>query len=205
MQHASEGLGESPQINDTYTKLYPCCRYTHFAIEACFALRQQIEDISDIESIEVNTFDIAYEATAPNPKPQNSAQARFSMHYLVAVALIEGFVGLKDFTAESISRSEMSVLGDQVTCHSTKEWNDLYPQTRGAEVRIALKGGAVLSHKTSQLAGMPGDYEAAPKKFRNTCATFYSAEEMECLERLVKGLPSAEQTIDVLSLVKMPR
>ncbi len=195
------GLGTTHLINDTYTKLYPCCRYTHFAIESCFEIRKKIKNLNDISNIEVNTFDIAYEATAPNENPQSAAQARFSIHYLVAVALIEGFVGLKDFTSDAIKRQEIAALGKKVTCHSTKEWNDIYPDIRGAEVRITLKDGTVYSHKTSKLAGMPGDHEAAPRKFQNTCSAFFSKEQMNQIECFVNTLHSRPETYEITALI----
>lgn len=185
-------LGSTRLINDTYTKLYPCARYTHPAIEACFMLRSGIGEIGDIASIEVNTFDIAYEATAPNQKPQSPAEARFSMNYLVAVALREGFVGLEDFTEQSIARPEMAELGAKVTCRSTKEWNDLYPDIRGAELRIIKKNGEVFSHKTTKLSGMDGDHAEVRRKFRNALSAVYAPEKLKEIEACVEALPSLD-------------
>ncbi len=191
-------LGSTRLINDTYTKLYPCARYTHPAIEACFALRSKVGEITDITAVEVNTFDIAYEATAPNLRPQSPAEARFSMHYLAAVALREGFVGLEDFTAKSVARPEMAELGAKLTCRSTKEWNDLYPDIRGAELRIIKKNGEVIVHKTTKLSGMDGDHAEVRRKYRNALSAVYSAEKLQQIEAGVDSLHSLDSVIPLV-------
>lgn len=195
-------LGTTRLIHDTYTKLYPCCRYTHPAIEACFALRSEIGDIDDIESLEVDTFDIAYEATAPNQKPQSPAEARFSMDYIAAVALREGFVGLEDFTEKSIARPEMAELGAKVVCCSTKEWNDLYPDIRGAELRVIKKTGEVFSHKTIKLSGMDGDHAEVRRKFRNALSVVYAPKKLQEVEGCVESLPSLDSVATLAKLIE---
>ena len=195
-----QDLGSTRLIADTYTKLYPCCRYTHPAIEACFALRPAIADLSAIKAIEVNTFDIAYEATLPNQKPQSPAEARFSMNYLVGVALHEGFVGLDDFTEESIARKEIRATADKLTCRSTKEWNDRYPGVRGAELRITMNDGTTHVHETTALSGMAGDHEKVKRKFMNACKNVYVEKHMRFIIDYILQIQSRKE---VLSLVEL--
>jgi len=171
-------LGARHLINDTYTKLFPCCRYTHAAIEASFKLREAIGNLDDISEIIVNTFDIAITATAPNQEPTSPAEARFSMNYLLAVALHTGFVGVDDFTNEAIARSEIRATGKKVKAYSTQYWNDVYPDIRGAEIIIKMRDGQTYSQVIDKLSGMSGDPEEVKLKFFNSCKKIYSEEEM---------------------------
>jgi 2-methylcitrate dehydratase PrpD len=193
-----DGLGERHLINDTYTKLYPCCRYTHAAIEAAFKLIEMLPDLKEIKEIVVNTFDIAIEATAPNHKPQSIGSARFSMNYLLAVALHQGFVGADDFTDEAIRRKEILATAEKVKSYSTKEWNDVYPNIRGAEVVIKTNKGDCYSQKIERLAGMPGDHAEVKRKFGNACKKTFSAEQSQ---KIIDYVSEIEKYPDVSKLI----
>lgn len=189
-------LGARHLIQDTYTKLFPCCRYTHAAIEASFKLRDSIANLDDISEITVNTFDIAISATAPNQEPTSPAEARFSMNYLLAVALHTGFVGVDDFTNEAIARSEIRATGKKVKAYSTQYWNDVYPGIRGAEIIIKMRDGNTHSQVIDKLSGMSGDPEEVKVKFTNSCKKVYAEDRqreiIECVSKLVESSDASE-------------
>lgn len=202
MQECLDGLGERHLINDTYTKLYPCCRYTHAAIEAAFKLIEVLPDLKEINEIVVNTFEIAIEATSPNQSPQSVGSARFSMNYLLAVALHQGFVGVDDFTDEAICRENILNTAQKVKSYSTKEWNDVYPNIRGAEVVIATKDGKHYSQKIEQLLGMPGDHQEVKRKFDNACKKIFTVEQSR---KILACVSKIEKSSDVAELVALSK
>ena len=189
-------LGAKPLINDTYTKLFPCCRYTHAAIEASFHLRKSISNLEDINEIIVNTFDIAIDATASNQNPNSPQEARFSMNYLLAVALHTGFVGLDDFTDKAIGRSDIRATARKVKAYSTDHWNAVYPDIRGAEIIINMRDGRIHTQTIDRLSGMSGDPEEVKGKFINSCKKIYSPAHMEkimaCVSRTVDSHDATE-------------
>ena len=189
-------LGAKPLINDTYTKLFPCCRYTHAAIEASFHLRKSISNLEDINEIIVNTFDIAIDATASNQNPNSPQEARFSMNYLLAVALHTGFVGLDDFTDKAIDRSDIRATARKVKAYSTDHWNAVYPDIRGAEIIIKMRDGRIHTQTIDRLSGMSGDPEEVKGKFINSCKKIYSPAHMEkimaCVSRIVDSHDASE-------------
>jgi 2-methylcitrate dehydratase PrpD len=189
-------LGAKPLINDTYTKLFPCCRYTHAAIEASFHLRKSISNLEDINEIIVNTFDIAIDATASNQNPNSPQEARFSMNYLLALALHTGFVGLDDFTDKAIDRSDIRATARKVKAYSTDHWNAVYPDIRGAEIIINMRDGRIHTQTIDRLSGMSGDPEEVKGKFINSCKKIYSPAHMEkimaCVSRTVDSHDATE-------------
>ncbi|MBU2699638.1 2-methylcitrate dehydratase PrpD [Sporomusaceae bacterium BoRhaA] len=193
-------LGKRHLVNDTYTKLFPCCRYTHAAIEASFKLIKVVPDLKAIQEIVVNTFDIAIEATAPNQSPSTIAQARFSMNYLLATALHQGFVGLDDFTDEAIKREDIRETAKKVKAYSTKEWNDKYPDIRGAEIVINTNDGKSYSQKIDRLSGMSGDHEEVRRKFRNACKKVYSPESLQTIIDWVAKIENCTNVSELMLL-----
>lgn len=193
-------LGERHLINDTYTKLYPCCRYTHAAIEASFKLIEVIPDLKEISEIVVNTFDIAIEATAPNQSPSSIGEARFSMNYLLATALHQGFVGVDDFTDAAISRDYIRETAKKVKAYSTKEWNDVYPNIRGAEIIIKTNDGKNYSHKIDRLSGMSEDRAEVTRKFMNSCKKIFTPEHCQNIIKYISEIDSRPDVIELLSL-----
>ena len=194
------GFGRGSQITDTYTKLFPCCRYTHAAIEAAFKLRHCIPDLDEINKIEVHTFDIAVAATAPNADPAGPAEARFSMNYLLAVALHTGEVGLDDFTPEAVKRNDIRVTAEKVETYSASYWNNLYPNIRGAEIIIKTHAGKTHTQRIDKLPGMPADNIEIEGKFLSACREVFSKGRLETIMKTVSQL---DKSRDVSELVRL--
>lgn len=191
------GLGTRPLINDTYTKLYPCCRYTHAAIEASFKLRSLVPSPDGVREIMVKTFDIAVDATAPNQEPESAGEARFSMNYLLAVALHQGFVGVDDFTAEAILRGDIRRTARKVKTIATREWNDVYPGVRGAEVVVAMYDGTTHSQTVDRLSGMSGDHDEVRRKYFNASRKAFTEQRAREIVNLVERIDRCEDTSEL--------
>jgi 2-methylcitrate dehydratase PrpD len=87
---------ESPAIEQNWIKAYPCCLQTHAAIEAALAVRES--DAADGVPIEVTVHPISLQA-APIGEPADGLEAKFSIPYLTAYALLHGSPGLQSFDA----------------------------------------------------------------------------------------------------------
>lgn len=85
-------------------KRHACCGSAHNAIDCVLDLKRK----HGFAAGEVETVDILVGAS--NRKnlryddPQDEFQARFSMHYNIALALLQGTVTLADFTPEAVQR-----------------------------------------------------------------------------------------------------
>jgi len=96
-----------------WLKRYPCCASTHRPIETAFALHDQGFRAEDVDRIAI----LVSANAAANLRfrhPSNVMEARFSLPYCVAVALLQRAVKLRDFTPEAIGRPEVAALIDRI-------------------------------------------------------------------------------------------
>jgi len=121
-------------------KVYPCCRHTHTAIEAALKAREEVDgQLNDVRSINVYVFKEAKEI-AGIEKPTNVYEAKFSLRYLTALALVKGEVnllnirnGLKDPTVKSMML--------KIRIESLREFDERYPREQPSRVSIVLENG----------------------------------------------------------------
>jgi 2-methylcitrate dehydratase PrpD len=77
-------------IEENWIKAYPCCLQTHGAIEAALTARAEIEnEVARKASIEVTVHPVSLQA-APIAEPAYGLEAKFSIPYLTAFALLHG-------------------------------------------------------------------------------------------------------------------
>ena len=89
-EFSSVDIGGRWHVLDVYVKKFPCCRWSHPAIEAALRVRA---DRKGIESVRVRTF-AAAAALAARP-PETTEEAQNSLVWPVAVALAHGAFGVE--------------------------------------------------------------------------------------------------------------
>jgi 2-methylcitrate dehydratase PrpD len=142
-----------PAIKLNGFKFYPSCRHTHTAIEAAERLAGMIGDPTQIEAVEVQVFKEAA-TVAHHLLPSSIEEARFSLAYLVALALVRGCVNVESLR-EGLSNTEVLRLAERVRVKVSEEYSKAYPERQPATVRVYLKGGAVLEESVEHPRGDP--------------------------------------------------
>jgi 2-methylcitrate dehydratase PrpD len=139
-------------------KQFPCCGSTHPAIAMMLMLRRE-ENIraGDVERIQIlpNGRRLRHTNT---PRPATSLQAKFSVQYIVARALLSGAVRLKDFEGEAHRDPEILRLLDITDAQPHPEMTESSSQQWGAEVIVTLKDGRKLSRRVDNMVGRDGDH-----------------------------------------------
>lgn len=89
-------------------KPYPCCAYTHRAIEAAL----ELSALAPAEQIVSGRIEMAapYASVVSDASPQTPNAGRFSALYCVASALTDRRLGPASFTAEALQREEVRSL-----------------------------------------------------------------------------------------------
>ena len=180
------------KILDTYIKFYPAEYHSQSAIEAAIELRKEIlsQGISlerDIKSIYIKTFDAAYEIIGSgserwNPKTRETAD--HSLPYCVAVALIDGEVGLSQFTEKRIKDKKLHNLMQKVEVTEDEELTSQYPEAMPNLIEIATKGGRQFSRKIMYPKGHPKNPmtdNEVEEKFRRLTKGFFSANNINAI------------------------
>lgn len=125
-------LGERWELPRGYFKIHAACRYTHPTLDAVEALRDDIGPAA-IEEITVETYPAATQLAETTP--HNALQAKFSIPFAVATALLTGDTGPEAFDDDAIT-PETKALAERVTVSVGDEFARQAPDKRGARVTI---------------------------------------------------------------------
>ena len=138
-------------------KQFPCCGSTHPAITMMLQLvREEKINAGDVEKIEILPHGRRFRHTN-TPYPQSSLEAKFSVQYVCARALLSGAVRLRDFEGEAFAEPDIRRLLEITEARPHPDMPDDAPQQWGAEVLVWLKSGRMLSRRVDQLVGRGGD------------------------------------------------
>lgn len=200
----TEGFGERFLIEDTYVKLYPTCRHTHAAIEGIIAMKNEHGfRNSDIDAITVGTFPIAFTLTGKIHRPTTSQDAQFSLAYCVATALLTGGFGMKDLEVQSLNIPERQELDRKVDVYIDDDISAVFPEKRGALLKIRLTDGRVLQKSVFTLKGspdMPIGWEDLLVKFRNSSGSRFDDANVKAI---AESLAHVESLEDITPLVRL--
>src|SRR2546423_2114692 len=114
----------------TSIKCWPVEYHAQSAVEASVALRQQVADPSQIESVLVESHDAAVDIIGSEPekwRPQSRETADHSLPYIVAAALVDGEVTQRTFDTERFTEPKLLELVRRVEVRRHKELSGLYP------------------------------------------------------------------------------
>jgi 2-methylcitrate dehydratase PrpD len=127
------------------------------------------------------------------PEPNDEMQARFSMHYCVAVALLQDHLGLADFTASAVARPEARALLGLTTMRSREAAEERAAGGRRLphQVAVTLKDGTVLRAERLAAKGAITDpFSDADRraKFIDCCAIRHGAATTDALYAALQRL-----------------
>lgn len=135
-------------------KRYPCCGCTHSALDALLALRaRHAPDPARVAAIHC-TMNALVPDILVHHRPATPAEAKFSMEYCLAVALLDGACGIAQFAPERVARADVQALLRRVTTGvdpAIPYRNGVYPGT----VTVTLEDGRVLADSAAEAKGHP--------------------------------------------------
>ena len=102
-----DGLGRRWKIGENGYKLHSCCGHTHTAVDVALDIRRErgwtaSDVLANVASIAIETYGPGHEIVKES-NPRTPYQAKFSLAYCVAAALLEGQLGLDQFAADRFS------------------------------------------------------------------------------------------------------
>lgn len=191
-----DGLGETFLGDQVSFKPWPACRGTHPYIEAALELRAQV-DPARVVRIEAETGPIQEMLIRPQPvkaAPTRAIEAKFSIPYTVAAALIDGAVTLDSFTAARIADPATRALAHNVVERRNPDWGR--SEAASGSLTVTFDDGTSISHRVMQAAGHPDrpmDDTALIAKFVNCAghaARPIEAEPARAQARCILTLPT---------------
>ena len=153
-----DGLGETFLVEQLTFKAWPCCRGTHGYIEAIERLRSRVPlDWRGIESVTLAGSVVQRMLAEPlgsKRRPSTATDAKFSLPFTVATALVVGEVGLDSFTPARLTDPEIAAVADLVSWEEAPGWGRGRPA--GGIVRIRMGDGQCLEEEIEAALGDPG-------------------------------------------------
>lgn len=167
-------------------KLYPCAGVLHPALDVVLDLRRRYAIAGEqVERVKV-TLDYAAALPLVYERPKDALQAKFSLHFAMAAALVDGAAGLKQFSAERVRDSKIRNLMKRVELirrPMKKRSNHFGIDTH---VEIAMKDGAV-HHGHANIArghpALPPSRAEIDEKFRNCADAVVASKQIDIFLR----------------------
>ncbi|MGZ8267984.1 MAG: MmgE/PrpD family protein [Burkholderiales bacterium] len=152
---ATRGLGTDYHINHVTFKNHGCCGHTFPAIDAVLALKQQHGFThKDVKRIRLASYKAGLDII-DNATPEGEYQAKFSIQYTVAHALVHGSVRLNAFLPERMSDPDVRALMKKIEVVADPQLSKGYPNQRAAQVEIETNDGRKLAHFQPTRKGDP--------------------------------------------------
>jgi 2-methylcitrate dehydratase PrpD len=148
----TDGLGEQWKITENCYKLHSCCAHTHTAIDVALDIRARHkwtarQALDAIASVDLETYGAGYEIVK-DPNPSTPYRAKFSIAYCTAAALLEGRVGLEQFSPDrfnddGVADPAIAALLPRVRVSVRDDLTRAYPARWPTNVVVTLRDGGV--------------------------------------------------------------
>ena len=139
-------------LHDCYFKLYPSCRHTHCGIDAAVALHGQVS-LEEIEHINVYIYPNAIKL-AGIQFPKNQDEAKFSIYYTLACALLKGGYSVADMVSFKLTE-QIKALINRMNLIPDGTMENKERGIRGTKVEIVKKDGTLLTETVLVPKGDP--------------------------------------------------
>lgn len=203
-----ESWGPPAMILETAIKYWPAEYHSQSAIDAALSMRDQVLNadgsVSDIRKIEIHSFDAAVDIIGSEPEkwhPTTRETADHSMPYCVAVALLDGEVGLGQFTTERITRADVRELMQKIEIHRDANLTAIYPDGIPNRLEVALWHGNTHTREVTYPRGHARNRmtdEEVVAKYRSLARLQLPADRAEALATRVWNLEN-EDPRDVMA------
>jgi len=186
-------------------KQYPCCGSTHSALDAMLGLvREHKPAVDDIERVDVWTHSRRLEHTN-RPEPKSDLDAKFSVQYCMTRALIDRRITIEQFDGQAYEDAAVKKLIARV--HAAPYTTAQFAEDNhfGAEVKVTLRGGRILSAKTDQPFGRTSDNplpaSLLKEKFENCAARVLPKERVGPLYSAIQGFENLKDAREVTAII----
>lgn len=194
-----DGLGERSTVTDLSAKPYPCCKFSHTAIEAASSLHAELAG-ADVAAVTVELQNREYFTQVCTPldrkrRPAGVVEAQFSLPYGVAVALRHGPPGVAAFEPAALHDEEVLELAARVQPVLREVDHEVVPGP--ATVVVELADGTMRRATCEVPSGdprAPMSWEALADKFRRAV----SSGERPLPEALAGTIVGAVETLETV-------
>ncbi|HET9017506.1 MAG TPA: MmgE/PrpD family protein [Thermomicrobiaceae bacterium] len=187
--------GDDPRITRTTVKPHVGCGHTFAPVDAALDLRQRGIDPDRIRRIRVDSYRVAREV-AGIARPSTPFEAKFSIPFCVATAIVYGAVRLAAFDARRLDDPALRGLIERTEIAVDDEHERAFPRLRGARVSVTLDDGRVETADRWTRRGDPDDPLSDVEldaKFRELAGEVVGVVAAQRLGRTLWDLPHLDR------------
>lgn len=208
-ERITAGLGESWESRRISFKPYPCAHVVHPFLDAALALHREGLRIDDIEHIECRIagymVPVVCEPLHTKRQPASDAQARTSLQYSLAEALVTGKLDATAYSPAALRDPAILALAGRIAYTIDATAPD--SKTFRGWIVVTTRDGRRIERIESSNRGSP-DHPLSPEevrqKFRSNAATRIQPNAAFDIERFVDDL-EREPSMDALLAACSPR
>ncbi len=202
--------GRGLMINETYIKYYPVEYHAQSAVWAALALREQLGgDISQIEAIEIDTFEACYSIIGSEPEkwePKSRETADHSLPYIVGATLVDGKVDLDTFDEARYTDPELIAFVKKITVRHDPAMDPRYPEGIPNRITVRLKDGRTLTEENTFPRGHarnPMSDEEVEAKFFVLTEWALSRQRQDEVLQFIWNLESQDNLSPLMALLRI--
>jgi 2-methylcitrate dehydratase PrpD len=204
LNEITDGLGKDFRILAVGNKRYCCTAALHSTIDAVVKIMEKHTfKLEEIEEVVVALKRREYNATETIHQPSDVAGSQFSARFAVALRLIKGGNGFKDYTEENARDPEVLSMTKKVTPVFDEELEKLPLNVVAARVTIKLKNGTSYQERVDYARGTPGNPMTEAElqdKFRELASPVIPDEQVE---RIIQNVAELEKLDNVSKLAPL--
>jgi len=193
LQAELDSLGSTWVLREAAFKFYPCCHYIHPYLEAAARLREQAAAagqriVSAHCGVAPGAGLVVAEPWQRKQAPRDTNDAKYSLPYCVALALLDLPIDVAAMTAGPLNQQALRLAADI----GASAWEDSgFPARFGADLSVTLADGRVLRERIDQVMGSaerPATAAQVQGKFlRNASLAMTDAEARQLWRALQDG------------------
>jgi 2-methylcitrate dehydratase PrpD len=185
-------------------KQYPCCGSTHPALDAMLDIvgRRRI-DPDDVARIDAWIHARRLQHTN-RPHPDSNLDAKFSLQYVLARALVDGRIGVADFEGDRYRDAGVQALLPRIHVEPYDDTRFAAGNHFGGEVRITLRDGSVETARVEQALGRTSGNPVPAQRLRDKfdqCANTVLRDEV--VAPLAESIARIDALDDVRTLTNL--
>lgn len=204
------GEDDEPMILRTSIKCWPVEYHAQSAVEAALLLREEIGDARRIDSVLIQSHDAAVDIIGSEPekwRPTTRETADHSLPYIVAAALMDGEVTLRQFAPDRLADAKLIDFVQKVKVERHTELSALYPGAVGNIIAVRLSDGHTarrrIDHPRGHAKNPMSDAEVM-EKFHRLADPVIGRERARRAAEWVMGLEEADSVDALFDLLVVP-
>ena len=197
-------LGKEYRILWTGHKPYCCCQAQHSTIDTVSEIMAEHPlQPEDIEEIIVEQMPRDVRAVGNIVQPVDITSAQFSGSFGIALSVIKGGNGFRDYNMKNIQDPVLLDFAKKVKYISDIEMGKMPPGAAPTRLTMKLKNGEVCIKRIDYAKGMPQNPltpQEIEDKFQDLATTVIPAKQAE---EIIKAVKNLEDMVNIQSLIKL--